>query len=367
MVLRMPVKEKRLLPRKRWEALIFPIWRVISSGMPFRIPMLIILICLSRLVWGVEALRLGTVFNSEILPYFNTSQSFTMINNGVQIRYRYYPANAEPAKGTVVIVTGRTEFMAKYAELLYDLRTSGYEFFIYDHRGQGESDRLIGDPAKGFVDHYQDYISDLTLFMNQIVLPHSGGPIYMLAHSMGGAIASAYAIDHPDDLKALVLSSPMLSIQFLLGETLSADVAAKAVAIGFGESVAFGYSGEGYSVPFEKNIFTHSRARFAYVHDLELYHPDWVIGGPTNQWVREAVAMDIFVRENAKKLVAPTLIFEATGDSIVNPTVDEQFVAAAKRAQIIKFEGAKHEILVEEDHFRDKALRSLLDFFKMYP
>ena len=41
----------------------------------------------------------------------------------------------------LVISPGQGEPALKYAELVYDLKDTGYDIFVIDHRGQGASDR----------------------------------------------------------------------------------------------------------------------------------------------------------------------------------------------------------------------------------
>ena len=57
-----------------------------------------------------------------------------------EIRYRKF--EVENQKGAIVISSGRTECMLKYKEVVFELTKEGYSVYIFDHRGQGFSDRL---------------------------------------------------------------------------------------------------------------------------------------------------------------------------------------------------------------------------------
>lgn len=61
----------------------------------------------------------------------------------------------------------RIESYVKYAELAYDLFHLGFDIFIIDHRGQGRSGRMLSDPHRGHVDHFNDYVEDLAAFWQQ--------------------------------------------------------------------------------------------------------------------------------------------------------------------------------------------------------
>ena len=130
--------------------------------------------------------------------------------DGVTIRY----AALRQAKvdRAILIVNGRGESYLKYQELAGDLWRQGYSLYLIDHRGQGMSDRMLDDPQKGYVDQFDDYVVDLKQFHDQIIMADQPAKLFLLAHSMGGAISARYLERWPDDIKAAVLSSPMLGI-----------------------------------------------------------------------------------------------------------------------------------------------------------
>ena len=86
----------------------------------------------------------------------------------------------------------RIESYVKYAELAYDLFHLGFDVLIIDHRGQGRSGRLLGDPHLGHVNRFNDYVDDLAAFWQQEVQPGPWRKRYILAHSMGGAISTLF-------------------------------------------------------------------------------------------------------------------------------------------------------------------------------
>ena len=110
----------------------------------------------------------------------------------------------------LIIVPGRSESYLKYQELAFNFYQQGYNVFIIDHRGQGLSGRLLKNPNKGYVEDFQDYVDDLHYFIESVVVKHCAAKPFLLAHSMGGAIAARFMQDSPDAIKAAVISSPML-------------------------------------------------------------------------------------------------------------------------------------------------------------
>jgi len=65
-----------------------------------------------------------------------------------------------------------------------------------DHRGHGETD---WDPEARY--SIPEYAADLAAFVDALSL----APFFLIAHSMGGLISMAYAADHAETVRALVL------------------------------------------------------------------------------------------------------------------------------------------------------------------
>ena len=96
--------------------------------------------------------------------------------DGLPLRTAVWPVPAGSARGTVVVLQGRAEFIEKYGETAGDLRARGFAVHALDWRGQGGSGRMLDDTRKGHVVSYKDYLSDLDLFLEESVLPDAPGP-----------------------------------------------------------------------------------------------------------------------------------------------------------------------------------------------
>ena len=82
---------------------------------------------------------------------------------------------------------------------------------LFDHRGQGLSDRLISDERKGYVKWFSDYAKDLKSIRDAVLgLGHDR--VFLLGHSMGGGIAVYTAMMYPDAFTGLALTAPMVAI-----------------------------------------------------------------------------------------------------------------------------------------------------------
>ena len=309
---------------------------------------------------------LSTSFQKLAVPYFEHGISgFITAPDGIRIQYRYF-RGTHSKKGTIVIANGRTEFMEKYSELVYDLKNSGYSIVLYDHRGQGASERLLTDPLRGYVAKSTDYVNDLSQLIEEVVKPESKGPLFILANSMGGAIATQYLIENPNTVSAFVAVSPMYAPGL---KGIPQEVAFRifeGVCFFNSKDIVYGQSYDPFTLNYETNSVTTSAGRFNYALELLKTHPSFAVGGPTNQWTLEAIRMGLDIKLKAAQLLTPTLIFQAGNELIVLPEAQNEIQSAAKDAQLLNVAGAKHELLMERDELRKPVLAKLVRFFDSY-
>ena len=105
------------------------------------------------------------------------------------------------AKGTICLVQGRTEFIEKYFETIADFQKRGFAVATFDWRGQGGSDRLIGNRTLGYVRSFDDYWVDLKTFHANVLLPDCPQPFYLVGHSMGGLVSLLAGNARPHDVR----------------------------------------------------------------------------------------------------------------------------------------------------------------------
>src|SRR5437764_1482767 len=131
--------------------------------------------------------------------------------DGAEIRFARWapPANR---KGTVCIFQGRSEYIEKYFETVRDLRERGFAVATLDWRGQGMSERALGNPRKGHVRNFAQYQIDLESFINEIVLPDCPPPLFALGQSMGATILLRAAHAGHRWFDRTVLLAPMIAL-----------------------------------------------------------------------------------------------------------------------------------------------------------
>ncbi|MFQ2921159.1 alpha/beta fold hydrolase [Aeromonas allosaccharophila] len=289
--------------------------------------------------------------------------------DGVTIRY----AALRQAKvdRAILIVNGRVESYLKYQELAWDLWRQGYSLYLIDHRGQGMSGRMLADPQKGYVDQFDDYVVDLKQFHDQIVMADQPAKLFLLAHSMGGAISARYLERWPDDIKAAVLSSPMLGINLGgLPKWLAKGLAATMGTVGgwIGEPPYGPGQGPYQDHGFADNELTHSQSRYQAFRQLYEQHPQIKLGGATAHWIYQGITGADAAIANAGAIKTPLLVLQAGNDSVVDNAAQDRFCTVAKceGGKPLRIEGAWHELFIESDDKRQPALTAMADFFARF-
>ena len=270
----------------------------------------------------------------------------------------------------IFIVNGRSESYLKYPEIAYDLFHCDYDVFILDHRGQGTSERLLSDPHLGHVEAFTDYVDDAEIFCQQHLAPRAYPRQFIIAHSMGGAIAALLLYRLPQFFDAAMFTAPMFGVQLPVPEWMADRILNwTELRPGFREGFALG-TGNWHAVPFALNNVTHSRVR--YQRNLALYADNAALqlGGPTAHWVKEAMEAGKMVLDQAAAMKVPTLLFQAEQDQLVDNAAQVEYCLRRERAgnpvvtgRPIIFAKARHELLFETDDIRSKILSKTTDFF----
>ena len=264
---------------------------------------------------------------------------------------------APPAgrRGTVCIFPGRSEWIEKYFETIRDLRNRGFAVAILDWRGQGLSERALGDRLKGYVSSFSEFDTDLETFVHQVVLPDCPPPIFALGHSMGATVLLRAVARGQRWFDRIVLSAPMLGIAFIRSMAVASAIVRVMRFGGFGSLYVPGrYTGILDLRPFAGNPLTSDPVRFARNAVILEAEPALGLGGPTVAWCDAAFrAMNAMSEPSFPALIRqPILIIAAGRDVIVSNNAIEAFATQLRAGSHLVVVGAQHELLMEQDRVR---------------
>jgi lysophospholipase len=272
----------------------------------------------------------------------------------------YYFGEGKSGKA-VVISPGWSEPSLLYLETVFDLRAAGYDVYIIDHRGQGESDRIISCECS-HVEKYNYYIDDFISFMNNHVLINKHEKIFVLGHSMGGAIAALALNQIPGAIDRLILTTPLFEANTGEIPKWLAQLAARVlVNIGYAEKRRL-LDGD-RPLTFSNNRWTQSEVRWNFAKSTSDS-----LGAPkikyfTNGWLNEVFKMTDEVKARGNKLLMiPTLIVQAETDAYVVSEEQNRICELSSSCKVSRIAGSWHSVLLEKDQVREKTLQSILKF-----
>jgi lysophospholipase len=276
--------------------------------------------------------------------------------DGVTLRFaRWQPPAGR--RGTVCIFQGRGEWIEKYFETVRDLRARGFAVTALDWRGQGLSDRALGDRHKGYVRDFSQYDSDLETFMREIVLPDCPPPLFALGHSTGATVLIRAAYRGRRWFDRMVLTAPLIDLQgFNASPTAKLVVRAMRIA-GFGALYVPKHEvGVMEARPFFGNILTSDPVRYARNAAILEAEPALALGPPTVAWADAAFRAMRAMRERSypARIRQPILIMAAGSDALVSNTAIEDFATLLRAGSHLVVAGSQHEILMEQDRYRSQ-------------
>jgi lysophospholipase len=281
------------------------------------------------------------------------------MRDGVSIRYARFAATGRPLKGTVIIVTGRNEYIEKYFETIRDLSARGLGTLILDLRGQGLSDRLIADPARGYVADFDDYAQDVEELFERVALPDCRGPFFLLGHSIGATVGLLAAPSMVNRIRRMVLLGPLLGYPQLPVSTATLKrVTGMLHVLGLGRIYMTRTRDRRAMTPFAVNKLTTDHTRYERNLTLRRLHPELALAGPTASWVYASCRAIEKVEDPdfLARINVPTLVMAAGADEVVSTPAIERLVMRLRAGSLITIDGARHEMLQESDMYREQVL-----------
>ena len=275
---------------------------------------------------------------------------YVTAKDGTRLRCAWWPALNDGPRGTVMVMSGYSEFIEKYYEVAFDLQQLGFAVLCFDWRGQGLSTRAHPE-RRGWVQNYATMVNDaldISLWLKRRGAP---APLLGLGHSMGGNVCIRLLQNHRSLFKAAAVTAPMLGLRGLPNWLLRslAEVGSRAGMDGRYAPGAKDNDPYGPHVPLSSD-----RRRIDAWRNYLRTDPWLITHGVTWRWVREAAAsMQTVTRPaNAARISTPLLIANPLGDSLVDPAPTRRFAAACDAAQLLEVADSEHELLQESDLLR---------------
>jgi acylglycerol lipase len=255
---------------------------------------------------------------------------------GVELYWQRWAPSA--SRATVVIAHGVSEHSGRYGWTAEQLAARGYATWALDHRGHGRS-----RGARAYIDRMDNAVADLDQLVD---MAGQGGPLFLLGHSMGGAVALSYTARHQEKLDGLILSAPLAALEAASPvERVAAHVLSvitpKLGVVGI-DSSKVSRDPEVVRDYDSDPLNHHGKLPARTVHELSVA----IAGFP------DAVA----------RMRLPMLVMHGTGDALVPPLATDMIEerAGAEDITVIRYDGLYHELLNEPE--RDRVIGDVADW-----
>lgn len=116
------------------------------------------------------------------------------------------------ARAVFVIAHGLTEHSDRYLPLVEHFVEKGVCVYALDHEGHGRS-----EGQRAYIRRFDDYVESLNTLVDIAQKENPGKKVFLIGHSMGGAISVNYLLKYQDKLAGCFLSGAALSVGKVIG------------------------------------------------------------------------------------------------------------------------------------------------------
>jgi len=240
--------------------------------------------------------------------------------------------------GHVALVHGYAEHLGRYTEVTRALAGAGYTVHLLDCRGHGQS-----GGKRAHVDRFDEYLSDLEIFLARVKEQAAGAPMFLLGHSHGALIAARYLLDKPEAVRGVIFSSPYFRRKLYVSplKILAGKLVGRVLP-----SLPMSNALKPEQLTRDVEIQNATRADPLYQHIA------------TPRWFNESNAAQETVMRRATEFVTPFLLLSGAADAIADPAAGREFFehATSKDKQHKQYDGLLHELFHEPEReavFRD--------------
>lgn len=286
--------------------------------------------------------------------------------DGARLRRMDWPRDeGAPARGSLLFIGGRADFIEKYWEPLAHWREAGWSVTSFDWRGQGGSQ---GEAARAAPDNFDVMAEDLAALIAGWRAA-SPGPHVAVAHSMGGHLLLRTLAEKSAALDAAVLVAPMILVNSApIPAWLAPRIAGLMCALGRARRPMW-KTPAAFTAPGGRRQHNLTGSRERYEDELWWWRerPGFNLGAPTWGWTRAAYrSAAALTPRRLAGVAAPILIIAAEHDRLVSAWAIRRVAAALPRAELDMLPGAAHEILREADPVRLSAMARIDAFLSRH-
>jgi acylglycerol lipase len=261
--------------------------------------------------------------------------------DGLRIHYRTWHPTTKP-RGALVICHGFNAHGGHYVWAAEQFAAAGIAVYALDLRGRGRS-----EGRRFYVRYFDQYVADIAAVIDVARARHPALPLYLLGHSMGGVVATTYALNNQRKLAGLICES----FAFRVPAPRAALLAMKVLS---------------HLMPrlpmlrLKTAYFTRDPAT------VKRLDADPLIAGETQPVATIAALVGATERLEAEfhRLTLPVFILHGTADRATLPAGSEQFArdAGSTDKTLKLYQGHYHDLLA--DIGKEEVLQDMLDWIE---
>lgn len=244
-------------------------------------------------------------------------------------------------KARVLVIHGLNEHSGRHLHTINWLNQNQFDVIRFDLRGAGKS-----GGKRQWIQSFQDYVDDTISVFNWIERDLPSLPLFVLGHSLGGAIAVHFAASHHTFLQGLVLSAPA----YLVGSSISpVKIKVGQLLVKFAPNLRLPKSTE------FSGISRDPVAIEAYRKDPLCFHFNTLKQGD------EILKSLPRVPELAKQILTPTLIVHGSADPIIRVEGSYEILKSlsSKSKELYIAPGCYHELHNELQEDKESYFKHL--------
>lgn len=294
-----------------------------------------------------------------------------------QRKRRTPPSDPAGAPSVVLYLHGWADYFLQ-TELAEYLTASGFHFYALDLRKFGRS--LLPGQTPGYATDLTIYDEDLAAAFREIerdIASRIGSTetptIHMLAHSLGGLIASLWADRNPGRIGTLILNSPWLELQ---GSSLVRSIAMHLV--------------EPFARTDPKRPFRFPEMPAYWESVSNEAHGEWMLDPvwrprasfPIRAGWTKAVLAGHSAVERKLNIDAPVLVLLSTrtriqaewsadlmrADAVIDvEETSQRALGLGRRTAVFRYPGALHDVFLSRRTVRQQAYRDVAVWLAAYP
>ncbi|MFN8578588.1 MAG: alpha/beta hydrolase [Candidatus Sericytochromatia bacterium] len=261
--------------------------------------------------------------------YFHNRNYFKSKDNIDLFEQSWIPENSDKV---LIIMHGLKDHSSRYEAFAQKLVKNNISVYAFDLRGHGYS-----RGEKVWVNSFDEYIDDLDLFYKRIKEKEKNKKIFIMGHSMGGAIATLFAMEKKPEINSLILSAPALKV--------GKDISEFKIGLVNFLSGVFPHLG---LLELDDNGFSRDKKVIEDMKKDPLIYQSNGAAKTANELLKSLVKINSKISDFNYNFI----VLHGTDDKITNPEGSDELYkkSISQKKEIKKYKGFYHDLLHEPNN-----------------